>query len=210
MAAREGLGADGILLIDAGTVWKDDLAAASLRVPALQACRATWLEEPFVSGALKEYSRLAVLCGDVKLAGGEGSHTYHMAQHMIDYAGIGYVQIDAGRIGGISIAKQVADYAQGQNVTYVNHTFTSHLALSASLQPFAGLKGDVICEYPVELKSLAAEMTNEHIGRDHDGQIHVPDRPGLGMTPNLEAIKRYLVDIEIRVQDTVLYRTPKL
>ena len=27
-----------------------------------------------------------------------------------------------------------------RGVTFVNHTFTTHLALSASLQPFAGLE----------------------------------------------------------------------
>lgn len=210
MAAREGLGTDGILLIDIGTVWKNDLEAASQRVKALQACRATWLEEPFVSGALKEYHALAKLCGDVKLAGGEGSHNFYMAQHMIDYAGLGYVQIDAGRIGGISVAKQVAAYANTRQVTYVNHTFTSHLALSASLQPFAGLEQDVIAEYPVEPKALAVDLTVNHISPDNSGQIHVPDAPGLGMTPNLRALKQYLVDVELRVRGQVLYQTPTL
>ena len=88
--------------------------AASLRLPSLKACKATWLEEPFVSGALKEYAALAAQAGDVKMAGGEGSHNFHMAQHMIDYAGLGYVQIDAGRIGGMSVSKAVADYPRGQ------------------------------------------------------------------------------------------------
>jgi L-alanine-DL-glutamate epimerase-like enolase superfamily enzyme len=58
------------------------------------------------------------------------------------------VQIDCGGIGGIGPAKRVADHAAPRGVTYVNHTFTSHLALSASLQPYAGLKDHVICEYP--------------------------------------------------------------
>ncbi|GIV80347.1 MAG: mandelate racemase [Litorilinea sp.] len=210
MAAREGLGEDGILLIDAGTVWKEDVDAAALRLPALQACRATWLEEPFVSGALDAYRRLAAQAGPVKLAGGEGSHNFHMAQHMIDHAGIGYIQIDAGRIGGITVAKQVADYARQRGVTYVNHTFTSHLALSASLQPYAGLEQDLICEYPVELKSLAVELTREHISLDEDGLIRLPERPGLGMTPNTEALQKYLVDVEIRVNGRLLYTTPPL
>jgi L-alanine-DL-glutamate epimerase-like enolase superfamily enzyme len=210
MAAREGLGDDGILLIDAGTVWKDDLAAAALRLPALKSCRATWLEEPFVSGALKEYAALAAQAGDVKMAGGEGSHNFHMAQHMIDYAGLGYVQIDAGRIGGMSVAKEVADYARANNVTYVNHTFTSHLALSASLQPFAGMENDLICEYPVEPKQLALDITTEHLLPDAAGQINVPERPGLGLEPNTAGLKSYLVDTEIKVNGQVLYRTPTL
>ena len=144
------------------------------------------------------------------MAGGEGSHNFHMAQHMIDYAGLGYVQIDAGRIGGMSVSKQVADYARSHGVTYVNHTFTSHLALSASLQPYAGIEADVICEYPVEPKQLALDITTAHLLPDANGQINVPERPGLGLEPNRTGLQKYLVDTEIKVKGQVLYRTPTL
>ncbi len=209
-AAREGLGLDGILLIDAGTVWYDDVQKGEARLAALNECRVAWLEEPFVSGALKSYAALAARAGAVKMAGGEGCHTFHMAQHMIDYANLGYVQIDTGRIGGISTAHQVAQYANAHNVTYVNHTFTSNLALSASLQPYAGLASDEICEYPVELKQLAYDMTLEHIVPDRNGYIHVPEGPGLGITPNIAGIQPYIVPCEIRVYDKVIYTTPPL
>jgi L-alanine-DL-glutamate epimerase-like enolase superfamily enzyme len=209
-AAREGLGEEGVLLVDAGTVWKHDLAAAEARLPALQDARATWLEEPFVTGALDAYRALAQRSGDVRIAGGEGSHNEDMARHMIDHGGVGFIQIDAARIGGISPAKRVADYAQSRGVTYVNHTFTSHLAWSASLQPYAGHPARSICEFPVELKSLAWDITHEHVAPDANGLINVPDAPGLGMTPNLEAAKPYLLDVEIAVGGKVLYRTPEL
>jgi L-alanine-DL-glutamate epimerase-like enolase superfamily enzyme len=88
---------------------------------------------------------------------------------MIDHAGIGFVQIDAGRIGGISAAREVATYAREREVTYVNHTFTSHLALSASLQPFLDHEHDVICEYPVAPKSLAWDITVEPSGTRRRG-----------------------------------------
>jgi L-alanine-DL-glutamate epimerase-like enolase superfamily enzyme len=208
--AREGLGPDGILLVDAGTVWAGDFEAARLRLEALERVNATWLEEPFVSGELDEYRKLAALSGPVKLAGGEGCHNVYMARRMIDYAGIGYVQIDAGRIGGISAAKQVADYARSKNVTYVNHTFTSHLALSASIQPFAGIEQDTICEYPVQPKALAYDATVQHLLPDIDGQLRLPDAPGLGVTPDLIALRKYLVDVEIKVAGKVLYRTPSI
>jgi L-alanine-DL-glutamate epimerase-like enolase superfamily enzyme len=146
----------------------------------------------------------------VRIAGGEGSHNEDMARHMIDHGGVGFIQIDAGRIGGISPAKRVADYALQRGVTYVNHTFTSHLALSASLQPYAGHPARSICEYPIELKSLAWEMTHEHIALDGNGLITLPEVPGLGMTPDLEAAKRYLLDVEITVGGKTLYRTPEL
>jgi L-alanine-DL-glutamate epimerase-like enolase superfamily enzyme len=209
-AAREGLGDDGVLLIDAGTIWLDDVEAARQRLDALQACRVVWLEEPFVSGALGAYSRLAALAAPVRLAAGEGCHTFHMAEHMLDHADLGFIQIDAGRIGGISVARKVAQAARERGVTYVNHTFTSHLALSASLQPYAASEPDAICEYPVEPRQLALDITNEHLLPDRQGRIHLPDGPGLGVTPNLRAIAAYLVDVEIRVGGKTLYRTPTL
>jgi L-alanine-DL-glutamate epimerase-like enolase superfamily enzyme len=209
-AAREGLGEDGILLIDAGTVWNADLAAARLRLNMLKEVRATWLEEPFVSGALSEYHALSKESGTVGMAGGEGCHNFHMAKHMVDYAGLKYVQIDAGRIGGITIAKDVADYAASKGVLYVNHTFTSNLALSASLQPYAGLESHTICEFPTELKSLARAMTKNHITPDENGLLHVPDAPGLGIEPDLQGIAPYLVDVQIQVRGQTLYCTPPL
>ena len=210
LAAREGIGEEGILLVDVGTIWNSDLARARARLPALKRVRAQWLEEPFVSGALSEYNALSRESQPVGLAGGEGCHNFHMAKHMIDLAGLQYVQIDAGRIGGITVAKDVADYAATKSVTYVNHTFTSNLALSASLQPFAGLESHVICEYPTELQALAREMTKNHITPDANGFLKAPDAPGLGIEPNIAGIQAYLVDTEIRIGGKVLYRTPSL
>jgi len=210
MAAREGLGPDATLLIDAGTVWLDDVERAAARLPVLNACNVTWLEEPFVSGAFDAYRALAKRAGTVRLAAGEGSHNVWQARHMLDYADLGFIQIDAGRIGGISPAAEVARSARECNVTYINHTFTSHLALSASLQPFAGSQEDEICEYPVAPKALAYAITANHIERDAEGVVRAPDAPGLGMRIDLGAARRYLVETEIRVAGEVLYCTPEL
>lgn len=209
-AAREGLGPEAMLLVDAGTVWLSDVERAAARLPALEEFGVEWLEEPFVSGAHDAYRALATRAGAVALAAGEGSHNAWQAKHLIDRAGIRYIQIDAGRIGGITPAREVAAYARERGVAYVNHTFTSRLALSASLQPFAGSEHDRICELPIAPRSVATEITVEHLERDEEGLIHVPERPGLGMTIDIDAARRYLVDVEIRVGPEVLYQTPEL
>ena len=209
-AAREGLGPDAALLVDAGTIWVDDVDRAGEVVAALRECDVTWLEEPFVTGAFDAYRRLAELAAPVAMAAGEGSHNAWQARHLIDHAGIGYIQIDAGRIGGITPAADVARYARQRGVTYVNHTFTSHLALSASLQPFAGHDADEICEFPVAPMALALDLTAGHLARDGAGMVHLPDRPGLGMDIDLAGVQKYLVEVEITVSGEVLYRTPEL
>ncbi len=209
-AARHGLEDSGHLMVDAGTVFGEDVEAAKRRLNALIDTRTVWFEEPFVSGAVHAYAELALESGSVKLAGGEGCHNFQMARLLIDRAAIGYIQVDTGRIGGITTAKQVADYARRAAVTYVNHTFTSHLALSASLQPFAGIERADLAEYPFEAKALAVEMTTTRIEPDNEGMILAPATPGLGVEPDLEALKAYVVPAEIRIGREVLYRTPPL
>jgi len=210
-AAREGLGPGAILLIDAGTVWGEDVSAAAARLPALCDAQVKWIEEPFISGALDAYRQLRALCPDgMTTAAGEGCHNVQMARHLIDYGHVGYIQIDAGRIGGLAAAKQIADYAKAKGVRYVNHTFTSHLALSASLQPYAGRAVDLLCEYPIDPKPLAWELTRDHIRPDGVCHIDFPESPGLGVVPDPDVIRKYLVETEIVVRGKVLYRTPEI
>lgn len=168
-AAREGLGPDGLLLIDAGQIFGEDVEAAEARLEAMERNRVTWFEEPFAGDALASYAALAQRMDTVGLAGGEAAHSRHMAEHLIDYGRVNYIQIDCGRIGGVGPAYEVACRANAKGITYVNHTFTSNLALSASLQPFAGLQGHAICEYPTGLQPLARELTENHIEPDSEG-----------------------------------------
>ncbi|MDP2083670.1 MAG: mandelate racemase/muconate lactonizing enzyme family protein [Gemmobacter sp.] len=204
-AAREGLGPDGILLIDAGQIFGEDVEAAAARLDAMERNRVTFFEEPFHGHAYRAYGDLAGRTRTVRTAGGEAAHNRHMAEHLIDFGKVGFIQIDCGRIGGLGPAKQVADYAVQRGVTYINHTFTSNLALSASLQPFAGLRDHTICEFPTQTQPLARDLTLGSILPDADGLIHVPDGPGLGVEVNADALTRYAVDVEIRVAGRRLF-----
>ncbi len=209
-AAREGLGDDAQLLIDAGQIWGEDVDAAVARLEALEGARVTWLEEPFLPHAYVAHSALAARARTVGIAGGEGAHTVHMATNLIDFGKVRFIQVDAARIGGIGPAKAVADHAVRQDVTYVNHTFTSHLALSASLQAFAGLAKHRICEYPVEPKQVALDLSSTRILPDENGEIRAPDAPGLGIDVDLDALGPYLRTVEISIDHERVYLSPDL
>lgn len=209
-AAREGLGWDIDLLVDAATVWGTNASQGVERMPYLEKFGVRFLEEPFISGADAAYRELRSAATKVQLAGGEGCHTVEMALSMMEHAGVDFIQIDTGRIGGITSAKMVADAATRRGCVFLNHTFTSHLALSASIQPFAGYPDSFLCEYPVEAKPVSWDLTENHLLRSDDGLVRLPEAPGLGMTIRWEAIRKYLVDVEIRVGDRVLYWTPTL
>ena len=198
--------------MDVGQIFGEDVERAAARVPALESAGAVWLEEPFAGSAYEAYGDLSrrLQGRSLKVAGGEAAHNIHMARHLIDFGGVGFIQIDCGRIGGIGPSKQVADYAVAKGVTFVNHTFTSHLALSASMQPFAGLADHRICEFPALPKPLALEMTANHLIPDVNGEIAAPDAPGLGIEISAAGVRKYLQDVDIRVNGRQLFATPKI
>ena len=209
-AARDGIGDDGYLMIDAGTVFKEDVEAAAARLPALHEANVYWYEEPFDGYAISSYAQLSARTPKVALAGGEGAHNAYQGKQLIDDGKVGFIQIDACYVGGISNAYQIAQYANKKGVKYVNHTFTSQSALSSSLQSFAGLAESDISEYPMEPKLLCQELTTNRIELDKNGMISAPDKPGTGMDINLDAVKKYLVQTQIQVGGKTLYRTPSV
>lgn len=208
-AARESIGSDRTLLVDAGQIWVDDVDAAAQRLKTLEDARVTWLEEPFGASEFDAYAALSRQAGSVGIAGGEGAHEPAMARNLLAYGHVGFIQIDTGRIGGIGPSARIAALAAEHGATFVNHTFTSHLALSASLQPFAGLADHRICEYPAEPKQLALDVTRTHLLPDDDGLLQVPDAPGLGVDVDLDRLAPYLRDVQILVDGTSLYSSPE-
>jgi len=91
----------------------------------------------------------------------------------------------------------------------VNHTFTSQLALAASLTPYAGAPEGLLCEYPVAPSPLAVALTPVQL-RGEDGLVRLPDAPGLGIEPDTAALAPYLKQVEIVIDGKTLYTTPEL
>ena len=159
-AAREGLGPHVKLCVDAGTVWKHSVTDALLRVEAFQPYDICFLEEPLLQEAMDAYRQLCDTCQPapppdpdpnpnpnphsnphlkpmMRIAGGEGSDTVRQAEDFIVNGGAAVVQIDPGRIGGMTSAYRVRQVCERHHRVFVNHTFKSHLSIAAALHVMA-------------------------------------------------------------------------
>ena len=203
-AAREGMGTDAQIMIDAGVVWGADYETAYQRAEAFAQFSPTWLEEPLAPDAVDAYGALTQKNPSVPIAAGEGSNTYRMAADMIVHGGIQFVQIDAGRIGGIMPSFEVRQLAERCGIQYVNHTFKSHLSLAAALHVFATNPDFNLLEYPAAGSELSQRLIADPFPVESDGTVRVRELPGLGVRVDTEAIRDYLVPVRIKVgTDTV-------
>ncbi|HVI88225.1 MAG TPA: mandelate racemase/muconate lactonizing enzyme family protein [Dongiaceae bacterium] len=207
-AARRALGREGRLFLDAARIWGRDVTAAHAYCALLHEFDIEWLEEPFGPDATDAYMALSGTCGSMKLAAGEHLHSRAGAQRFLQDTGIGVLQFDAGRGGGISAARSMAEHAAACGVSYINHTYTSHLALAASLQACAGLPRHDLCEYPCDEMSLGWQICRDHLHIQDDGRVYLSDRPGIGVELNPAIISTYLTEVEFWVGGEKLHATP--
>jgi len=198
-AAREGLGDAAELMVDAGWAWGHDDTTALERTRRFEKYRLTWLEEPLYGDAVRAYGRLAAQHPAVPIAAGESSGNVRAAEDFLDNAGLSFLQIDAGRIGGITPSRTACELARQRGVTYVNHTFKSKLSLAAALQVFADVEEFRYLEYPASGSRLSENLATGALDRDEDGLVRAPEKPGLGVEINLDVLREFLVPVRIEL-----------
>lgn len=207
-AAREGMGDEATVLVDAGVVWGHDWQTALQRAADFAPFRPGWLEEPLFPDAVEDYRRLCTRKPAVPIAAGEGSGRYRDAEDLLLNGGVSFIQIDVGRVGGITAAHRVRKLAEEHHVTYVNHTFKSHLSLAASIHVFAAAERFEILEYVMGGSSLSRELTTSLLERGPDGRVRAPEKPGLGVEVNPAALRKYLQPVRIEIGGRAAFESP--
>jgi L-rhamnonate dehydratase len=170
-AAREGIGPDVELMVDAGLCW--DTATAIRRAKQFEPFNLTWLEEPLHPDNLAGYARLT-------------------AQTMMDTGGIDVVQVDVTRVGGLTRAKRIGWDSAERHRLCVNHSYKTGVNIAASLHFVAALPNTHYFEYCVEQGALRQELTRQRLSVVA-GEIAVPEEPGLGVELDEDVVARYRV-----------------
>ena len=198
-AAREGMG-DGAVMVDAGIAWGADHETAARRARAFAAFDITWLEEPLNTEAVVAYGKLSAV-SPVPIAAGEGCNRVREAADMLEGGGLSFLQIDPGRIGGITLSVDTLELAKEHGAMWVNHTYKSRISLAAALAVYAGEDephGRWL-EYCESGSPLIGALTATSFELDGAGKGSLSDAPGLGVEVTLDRAKGFARHVEINV-----------
>ncbi|HEV8378707.1 MAG TPA: mandelate racemase/muconate lactonizing enzyme family protein [Tepidisphaeraceae bacterium] len=208
-SAREGIGNDAELMVDAGVCWGNDVETVLERAKTLSRYRVTWLEEPLHPDAIGRYGELSRRKPAVPIAAGENCGTVRAAEDYLEHGGLNFIQIDAGRIGGITPARIICEQAQKRGMTYVNHTFKSRLSLAAALHVFADVESFKYLEYPAAGSRLAFDLA-KGLERDAKGMVSLPEKSGLGVEVNMDVVREFFVPVRIELSGQTIFESERL
>lgn len=188
-AARRGLGDQVELMVDAGLCW--DTATAIRRAKQFEEFNLTWLEEPLHPDNIQGYARLSAQ-SPIRIAAGEEICDVKEFQQMMDVGGIDVVQVDVTRVGGLARSKRIGWDSSERHRLCVNHSYKTGVNIAASLHFVAALPNSHYFEYCVEQGPLRQTLTRQRFPVV-DGDICVPEEPGLGVELDEAVVAKYRI-----------------
>jgi L-alanine-DL-glutamate epimerase-like enolase superfamily enzyme len=186
--AREGLGPEATLLIDAGCVW--DARTALRRAHRFAEYNIGWLEEPLRPNDVEGYVWLRDR-SPVPIAAGEAECGRESFRPLIDRHAVDIYQVDLSRCG-FTDAAYIRARVEEIGARLCNHCYTSPVTVAACLHWLSTCRDAFIFEDCVDDSPMRTQLTRERV-QATNGWMEVPNGPGLGVTLNEEFVKEYLV-----------------
>jgi len=190
-ACREAVGAEMTLMVDVAYAWTDPREALEV-IKRLEQYNLYFIETPLNIDNLDGYAFLAEQ-SPMRIAAGEWQNTRFEFIELMDRGRIDVAQPDVGRVGGLTEARRVLELAAERGRLVVPHCWKTEIGIAASAHLAAAAAHCPYLEYlPVALaeSELRKELATSGL-RMVDGRIPLPTEPGLGITLNWEAIRRF-------------------
>jgi L-alanine-DL-glutamate epimerase-like enolase superfamily enzyme len=189
---RDAVGDEMVLMADVAYAWPDWKSAKR----ALDMCEKEnlfFIETPLPIEDLDGLNKLSQSV-QTRTATGEMLQTRHECYETIIRGNVDVIQPDVGRVGGLTEAKRVCDFAEDKGVLVVPHCWKSAIGIAASAHLSATTN---VCPY---IEFLPSELAESQLRKDLvlnelpvvDGKIYLPQSPGLGIELNEEKLKQYL------------------
>jgi L-alanine-DL-glutamate epimerase-like enolase superfamily enzyme len=185
-AAREAIGPDVHLMLDANNAWAD-LPTALLYCQRFERYQPYWIEEPFSPDDIDNHSQLAARTSIV-VATGEIEAGRWRFKELLDKRAAGILQTDAAVCGGISEWRRIAQTATSYGVKVSPHWFHDlHVHLVASVP-----NGHYVEYFPDDQVLNFRRLINRQL-ETANGNLVLPQSPGLGFEFDEHALGKYAV-----------------
>jgi L-alanine-DL-glutamate epimerase-like enolase superfamily enzyme len=186
-AARESVGPDVSLMLDANNAWAD-LPTALQFMKRLEKYDPYWIEEPFSPDDIENHARLAkrtpVLVTTGEIEAGRWRH-----KEILDKHAAAVLQTDAAVCGGITEFRRIAATASSYGVTIAPHWFHDlHVHLVAAIP------NGLFVEYFPDDKVLNFRRLINRQMEVHGGKLILPSLPGLGFEFEEEIVAQFSLD----------------
>ena len=182
-AVREAVGPDIRIVVDSVGGYPNPFTAIQV-ARLLEEFDIWWFEEPLNSDDVDGLAEVRHAT-DLPIASGETEYTRYGFRELIAKRAVDILMPDAGICGGVTEFRKIAAMAAAYDLPVVPHRATEiNMHLLASIP-----NGLIVESFPLETELWDVMFVDPiHI---ENGYIHLPDKPGLGIEFDQQAIEKY-------------------
>ncbi len=188
-AVHDAVGGDTDIAVDCH--WRYNASDVVKVARELEPFRLMWLEDPVPPSniaALKEVSAKV----RVPIATGENLFLFEGFEEIIAQHALSVVTPDLQKVGGLSIAQSIAQFADAHTMPIAPHNISSPVGTLASAHFCAAIPNFLALEFHASdvpfWNDLVEGSPNPVI---ENGFIHLSERPGLGVKLNEDVARKY-------------------
>ncbi|MFP6613855.1 MAG: mandelate racemase/muconate lactonizing enzyme family protein [Pirellulales bacterium] len=193
-ACRAAIGPDFVMMVDVQYTW-DDVDVALRTLNDWRDLDVFFVETPLQIDNLRGYARLHHEA-PMPIAAGEWQNTRFEFADLMDVGLVDIAQPDVGRVGGLTEAVRVCRMAAERGRRIVPHCWKTGIGIAASAHLAAVTPHCPYIEFlPARLcdSLLRKELVEDEL-QITGGVLALPEKPGLGIELNPDALQRFKVD----------------
>jgi L-alanine-DL-glutamate epimerase-like enolase superfamily enzyme len=191
-AAREAVGSEALLMVDAGAsdaFWPQAFKWAVRTARMLADLGVYWFEEPLPPDNLSDYVLLRQNSA-LLIAGGEVLTRRQSFVPWLQGGAFDIVQPDVTKVGGISEERRIAWMAEDNGIRCIPHGWNTALGLAADLHLASASRNTDMVEY-LTSSPFIDDIAENKWKLDDSGMLVVPNGPGLGISLNLDTVQKH-------------------
>jgi len=186
-AVREAVGPDVKVMVDANCAYRAYQAIQLAK--RIEEYDVFWFEEPVGPDDYEGHARVASQTS-IPIATGENEYTRYGFRDLIAHGAAAILNADAQVLGGVTEFMKVAALAQAHDLDIAPHGDQNvHVHLVAAIA-----NGLIVEYYRDSVDPMWRQMYRDTLLLNDDGTLSPPDRPGLGVELNDDALGPWRVE----------------
>jgi len=173
--------------------WTFSGGSAKRLAAELEAYDVWWLEDPVPPENL-EVQEEVTKSTLTPITVGENRYRVTELRRLIENQAVDIVAPDLPKVGGMRETRKIADVANQYYVPVAMHNVASPIGTMASAHVGAAIPNSLAVEYHSYELDWWSDLVEEPV--IEDGQIEIPEKPGLGLTLDMDVVEAHMVEGE--------------